>query len=324
MKIDVHAHIEVPEAAALVPATELKTPSKLSPESAAYQKAHNEAIRDQVLNPERIIADMDQMGLDRSVISISPAQFFYQLDGKLGLQVARKQNERIAAIVAQFPGKFYGAASVPLQDVPVAVAELERSVVELKLEGVEIGSNVRGLYPGDPALLPFFEKVRALDVPVFIHPYNVAGAERLVDYYFPNLIGNPLDTTIAAAHLILSGIFEKLPGLKIVLAHAGGHLPYIIGRIEHGWKVRPECKKNLQRSPVEYLNAFYYDTIAHGKEALAFLISRVGADKVVFGTDHPYDMGDENPLATLAAVPGLTEAQKALISGENAVALMGR
>lgn len=324
MKIDVHCHIEVPEAAALVPESERKTPSKLSPESAAYQKAHNEAIRDQVLNPERILADMTGMGLDRSVLSISPAQFFYQLEGPLAIQVARVQNDRLAAIVAGHPDKFYGAASVPLQDIPLAVAELERSVVELKHQGVEIASNVRGRYLGDPAFLPFFEKVRELNVPVFIHPYNVAGAERLVDYYFPNLIGNPLDTTIAAAHLILSGIFEKLPGLKIVLGHAGGHLPYIIGRIEHGWKVRPECRKSLQRSPVEYLAAFYYDTIAHGSEALRYLITRVGAERVLIGTDHPYDMGDADPLATLGEVPGLSERERALIAGENAVALLSR
>lgn len=323
MNIDVHCHIEIPEAASLVPPEERGTPSPLSPESAAYQKAHNEAIRQQVRDPRRKIADLDAMGLDMAVLSISPAQFFYNLEGEKGLEVCRLQNDRIAAIVKEYPDRFVGVASVPLQDGGSAAAELERAVKELGLRGVEIGSNVRGRYLGDEGFFPFFQKARELDVPVFIHPCNVAGAERMGDYYFPNLIGNPLDTTITAAHLLLGGIFERLPGVKIVLAHAGGQLPYIIGRIAHGWKVRPECRKALSRSPVEYLGEFYYDTIAHGREALAFLVSRVGAGRVVLGTDHPYDMGDGDPLGTLGALTELTPEERNLIAGRNAASLLG-
>jgi len=324
MKIDVHSHIEVPDAAALVPPMDEAAPSLLSAESAAYQKTHNAAIREQIRNPERKIADMKAMGLDLSVLSITPGQFFYHLDGALAVQVARTQNDRIAEVVGQYPQKFIGAATVPLQNVEAAVAELERSVVELKLQGVEIGSNVRGRYLGDPIFLPFFEKASALDVPVFIHPCNVAGAEKMTDFYFPNLIGNPLDTTISAASLILFGVFDRFPGLKIVLAHAGGHLPYIIGRIAHGWKVRPECRKAIQRSPAEYLGEFYFDTIAHGPEALKFLISRVGAARVLLGTDHPYDMGDMDPLGSLGAVTGLSPKEREMVAGGNAVSLLNR
>ena len=324
MKIDIHSHIEIPDAAALLPAGHEATPSPLSAESAAYQKTHNEAVREQIRNPERKIADTKDMGLDLAVLSITPSQFFYHADGELAMRVARAQNDHIATIVGQYPQKFIGVATVPLQNVNAAVAELQRSVVELKLQGVEIGSNIRGRYLGDPLFLPFFEKARALNVPIFIHPCNVAGAEKMTDFYFPNLIGNPLDTTISAASMILSGIFDRFPGAKIVLEHAGGHLPYIIGRIAHGWKVRPECRKFIQRSPTEYLGEFYFDTIAHSPEALKFLISRVGAARVLIGTDHPYDMGDMDPLGSLAAVPGLSPKEKEMIAGGNAVSLLSR
>lgn len=324
MKIDIHSHIEIPDAAALLPPGHEVTPSPLSAESAAYQKRHNEAIRDQILNPERKIADMKEMGLDMTVLSITPSQFFYNADGPLAVRVARAQNDYIAALVGRYPQKFTGVASVPMQNVNAAIAELERSVVELKLQGVEVGSNIRGRYLGDPAFLPFFEKARALNVPVLIHPCNVAGAERMTDFYLPNLIGNPLDTTITAASLIFSGIFDRFPGVKILLEHAGGHLPYIIGRMDHGWKVRPECRKFIQRSPAEYLGEFYFDTIAHGPEALKFLISRVGAARVLIGTDHPYDMGDMDPLGSLVAVTGLSPKEREMIAGGNAVSLLSR
>jgi len=324
VNIDIHSHIEIPAAAALLPAGHETTNSPLSAESAAYQKTHNEAIRDQILNPKRKIADMDGMGLDITVLSITPSQFFYHADGEAAVRVARAQNDHIAALVGEYPQRFFGVASVPMQNVNAAVEELERSVVELKLRGVEVGSNIRGRYLGDQGFLPFFEKAMALNVPVLIHPCNIAGAERMTDFYLPNLIGNPLDTTITAASLIFSGIFDRFPGVKILLEHAGGHLPYIIGRMDHGWKVRPECRKYIQRSPADYLGEFYFDTIAHGPEALGFLISRVGAARVLIGTDHPYDMGDMDPLGSLAAVTRLSTKDKEMISGGNALTLLNR
>jgi aminocarboxymuconate-semialdehyde decarboxylase len=322
MKIDIHSHIEVPEATDLLPVKTDDMPSLLTGESAAHQKAHHLAIRDQIRNPERKLADMRKMGVDLSVISITPSEFYYHLEGDLALKVARTQNEGISAFVRRFPDKFVGVAAVPLQNPAAAAAELERAVVELKLKGVEVGSNIQGRYLGDPSFLPFFEKARALDVPIFIHPHAVAGADRLQDYYLTNLIGNPLDTTVTAAHLIFAGVFDRFPGLKIVLSHAGGYLPYIIGRFEHGWEVRPECRKSIRRSPVEYLKEFYFDTITHGRDALRYLISTVGADRVVLGTDHPYDMADMDPVRSLNAVPGLTAGEKEKIAGGNALSLL--
>ena len=321
MKIDMHSHIEIADAVDLMPEKPKPLSSPLSPKSAALQLALTAALEQQLNNPQKKIEDMEKMKVDLSVLSIAPPHFFYHLEGKLAADVSRRQNERIAAVVQKYPKKFAGMATVPMQNAQAAVAELEWAVGQLKLTGVEIGSNIRGRYLGDPIFVPFFEKARGLDVPVFIHPQNVAGADRMKDYYFPNLVGNPLDTTLTAGHLIFSGIFDRFPGIKIVLSHAGGHLPYIIGRMGHGFKVRPECQEGIKKSPVEYLSQFYFDTISHGPEALRFLISRVGADRVLLGTDYPYDMGDMDPLSSLEAVPGLSTAEREKIAGKNAVSL---
>jgi len=320
MIIDMHSHVEIPEAVELLPEKPKAPPSPLSVKSAAYQERLLATLKEQLHNPEKRIADMEKAGIDMTIISISPPQFFYTIEGNLAIAVSRKQNDHIAAIVSKYPKKFLGMATVPLQNVEAAVSELERAVRTLKLKGVHIGSNVRGTYLGDARFLPFFEKAAALDVPVFIHPLNVAGAERMKDFYFPNLIGNPLDTTITGGHLIFSGIFDRLPGLKIILAHAGGMLPYNIDRWDHGFRVRPECQEFIHKSPLEYLKKFYYDTISHGPQTLRFLISRVGADRIVMATDYPYDMGDLNPLASIKAA-NLTAEEREKIVSKNAIAL---
>jgi aminocarboxymuconate-semialdehyde decarboxylase len=247
-------------------------------------------------------------------------QFFYDLEGDLAVAVARKQNDRIAATVQKHPKRFLGMATVPLQNPEASAKEIERAVRELKMKGVQIGSNVRGRYLGEERFLPFFEKVAELDVPIFIHPGNVAAADRMKFFYFNNLIGNPLDTTITAGQMIFSGLFDRYPDLKIVLAHAGGMLPWNIDRWGHGYAVRPECREVIKKSPVEYMKNFYYDTITHGPETLRFLISRVGIGRVVMATDYPYDMGDLTPLKSLEAAK-LTSRQTEKVASTNAKAL---
>ena len=275
------------------------------------------SIGPKLRSPEKKIADLNTMGLDMTILSIAPTQFFYSLEGNLASPVCVLQNDRIASIVHTYPDRFAGMATVPLQDVPAALRELRRIIEELELSGVEIGSNVNGRPLGDPIYLPFFEKVRELDVPIYIHPHNPAGLDRLRDYYFMNVIGFPLETTLTAGSLIFSGMLDRVPGLKIILAHGGGYLPYLIGRMDHAFKTRPECR-DIRKPPSEYLKTFYYDTVTHGPSQLQFLLSIVGADHVVIGTDYPYDMGDLQPLETLHAVDGLTPEDEAKITGINA------
>ena len=317
-KIDMHSHIEIPEAVDLLPE---KPADPFAPppgtKAAAYTQNMMNRIAPQLRDPVRRIGDLEEMGLDMAVLSIAPQQFFYSVQGESVLKVYRFQNDRMASIVQKYPKKFRGLANVPLQNVAAAVKELERAVLELKLAGVEIGSNVNGKLLGDPSFLPFFEQARALDIPVYIHPTHPTGMERMRDYYFMNVIGLPLDSTLTAGSLIFSGTFDRLPGLKILLSHAGGYLPYIIGRMDHAWKTRPECD-GIQKSPVEYMKMFYYDTITHGSNGLQFLISTVGTEHVLLGTDYPYDMGDLKPLQSINAVKGLSARDKDRIRGKNA------
>jgi aminocarboxymuconate-semialdehyde decarboxylase len=322
MKIDIHSHIEIAECFDRVSRGQGRASAHhLSTESAAINERMYAGIRAQLRDPGKKIADMEKFGVDRAILSPAPFAFLYNLDKNLAGEIAHLQNDRIAALVQEYPAKFGGLAALPLQDVDASVAELDHAIRDLHLHGVEIGSNVCGRYLGHPDFSPIFEKAQALDVPIFIHPHNVAGSERMGDYYFINLIGNPLETTLNAAHLIFSGTLDRFPAIQIVLAHAGGQLPYISGRLEQGFKVRPECQRKIQRSPIDYMKRFYFDTIAHSPEVLRFLISAVGADQVLMGTDYPFDMADPNPLRTIDAVPGLTPEERKKIFGGNALAL---
>jgi aminocarboxymuconate-semialdehyde decarboxylase len=156
---------------------------------------------------------------------------------------------------------------------------------------------------------------------MFIHPHHVAGMDRLQEFYLSNLIGNPLDTTIASANLIFSGVLDKYPNLKVILAHGGGQLPYIFGRLEHGYQVRPECRDFIHKSPRQFLGNFYFDILTHSDEALRYLVSLVGSDHVLLGTDYPYDMGDNEPVETVLRLTGIAESDRQRILRDNAVVL---
>jgi aminocarboxymuconate-semialdehyde decarboxylase len=183
---------------------------------------------------------------------------------------------------------------------------------------VEILSNVDGRDLDAPQLIPFFKAVEALDVPIFIHPSKVAGVDRMKKYYLDNLVGIPLDTTLAAAHLVFGGVLEKCPNVKFCLSHGGGYVPYQRGRWEHGYEVRPEGKAVIQKLPSHYIPLLYFDTITHFLPALEYLVSSVGADRVVMGTDYPYDMGDATPVATVKSLKKVSAEDKKKILGGNA------
>jgi aminocarboxymuconate-semialdehyde decarboxylase len=186
------------------------------------------------------------------------------------------------------------------------------------LKGVEIGTHVNGVYPGDARFRPFWEVCQALDAFVFIHPVEGGGRAELRDYYMWNVIGNPLETTIAAGHLILSGVMDTYPHLKILLAHGGGALPYLHGRLDRGFERRQEINKVISRRPTEYIKQFYFDTITHDPVVLHNLVKFVGADHVLLGSDYPFDMGNENP-AKLVGFAGLgTDAEVAILGGNAA------
>jgi aminocarboxymuconate-semialdehyde decarboxylase len=242
----------------------------------------------------------------------------------MGTQLARAQNERLAEVVAQHPDRFVALGTVPLQDTSLAIAELEHCVRKLGMRGVEINPSVKGMDLTDArlGLDRFFAAVQALDVIIFMHPIGFTHGERLVDHYFSNIIGNPLETTVATSHLIFDGVMERHPKLKIVLPHAGGYLAHYWARMDHAYKARPDTHGQMKRKPSSYLEKFYFDTITFDHGMLAHLIARFGADHVLLGTDYPYDMGMERPIDFIGGVKGLSQAEVAAIAGGNAARLL--
>ena len=280
-------------------------------------------IRDALRNPQRKISDMEEKRIGMHILSSTPFAFFYEVENDLAVELARFHNDRLSEMVRKHPGRFAAMATLPMQVPEEAVKELERAVNKLDLRGVEIGSNVNKRELGDEIFWPIYKAMEAMNMPMFVHPHHVAGLDRLMDYYLNNLIGNPLDTTIAATRLIFSGTIEKFPRLKIILAHGGGQFPFIFGRIEHGYKVRPEPKERVHQSPRAFLNNFYFDTITHNPDALRYLIGFAGSDHVLMGSDYPYDMGDDNPVQTVLSLSGIEEEDRCKILQENAISLFG-
>jgi aminocarboxymuconate-semialdehyde decarboxylase len=269
------------------------------------------------------VEGMDRKGIDISVISPTPFIFFYWLADDVAFAASRVINDGIARMAAARPDRLRGMATLPMQNADAAVAELERVVREYGFRAVELGCTVESRQLSEARFRPVLKRAQELGVFIFAHPHFVGGVKAPLDcYYLANLVGHPLDTVVMAAHLMFSGTLDELPGLKIVLAHGGGYLPYQIGRLAHGYDVRKEPRERCATSPLALLRRFYCDALTHDAAALRFLIERVGADRVVIGTDAPYDMGEEHPLAMLDALPGLSAEQRSRILGLNALQLL--
>jgi aminocarboxymuconate-semialdehyde decarboxylase len=273
---------------------------------------------------EQRLKDMDRTGIDVQAVCPAPQQFFYFTEADHGAQLAREVNEGIARLVAGTPDRFVGLGSVPLQDAELAVRELDHAVKNLGLRGVEICTNVNGKNLTDPALglEKFFARCEELGILLFLHPMGYTQADRLTNHYFNNVIGNPLDSTVAVSHLIFDGVMARCPKLKVLVAHGGGFVAHYWARMDHAWRARPDCRTVIRRPPSKYLEKFYFDTLTHDPLLLAHLIERFGADHVVLGTDYPYDMGEDDPLGLLAQVKRLPKAARDMIAGANAARLL--
>jgi aminocarboxymuconate-semialdehyde decarboxylase len=271
---------------------------------------------------EHRFADMDAAEVDMQVLSATPQSYLYDHEASLALACATIQNDQIAKLVAAYPDRFLGIATLPMQAPELAAAELRRAVRTLKLRGAMIGSNVMGRNLDHPDLEPLWAAASELDAMLLVHPVNVGAADRLRSYYLNNLIGNPLDTTIAAACLVFGGVMERHPKLKVCLVHGGGFVPYQAGRWAHGWHVRPEPKVNIKQSPEPWIDRFYYDTILHSQQNLEFLIGSAGPKRVLLGSDYPYDMGTGECVRQVRAL-SIPEADKATVLGGEAWSLMG-
>ena len=271
---------------------------------------------------ERRLQDMAASKVDVQVLSVCPQTFVYAQPPALAAAFARIQNEQLAKLVKAHPGHFLAIGTLPMQAPKLAADELRHAVSKLGLRGAQIGSNVAGKNLDDPELEPVWATAAELDAFILLHPINVAGVDRLSSYYLNNLIGNPLDTTIAAACLVFSGVLERHPSLKICLSHGGGFVPYQAGRFLHGWHVRKEPKNKLPKPPTESLGRFYFDTIVHSKDVLEFLVGNAGVDRVLLGSDYPFDMGMPDGVLQVRGLP-IPAGDQASILGGRAKALLG-
>jgi aminocarboxymuconate-semialdehyde decarboxylase len=269
------------------------------------------------------LKDMDRMGVDIQAVAPAPYHYFYFTEPAYGAELAREVNEGIANVVAQHPDRFVGMGSVPLQNGELAVQELEYCVKKLGLRGVEINTNVNGLNLTDPSLglEKFFAKANELGIVVFMHPLGYTQGDRLRNHYFNNVIGNPLETTVAVSHLIFDGVVARHPKIKFLAAHGGGFLAHYWARMDHAWKARPDTRTVIKKKPSSYLEKFYFDSITFDPRMLKQLIDRYGADHVMLGTDYPYDMGEDDPRGLIAGVNRLSAADRRLIEGGNAMKL---
>lgn len=327
-RVDVHSHVlprEMMEAIRGRPRDyQMRVEGSGEKEIFIRDDRHSTPVYAEFHDADAKVAGMDRKGIDISVLSVTPVVFFYWLDADAGLAASRLLNDGIARMVAVRPERLRGMATLPMQDPDAAVTELERVVREHGFRSVELGCRVRGELLAEPRFRPVLRRAQELGVFIFTHPY-VAGSlpPDLGCYYLGNLAGLPLDTVLMAAHLMFSGALDELPDLDIVLAHGGGFLPYQIGRLEHGYKVRKEARANTSSSPLRLLRRFYFDTLTHDLDALRFLVAKVGAERVTIGTDAPFDMAEEDPLAMINALPGLSARDRDRILGLNALKLLG-
>lgn len=269
------------------------------------------------------LKDMDKMGVDIQVVSPAPIQYFYFAEPALGAQISRDINESIAAVVAQRPDRFVGMGTIPLQDVDLAIQELEYAVNVLGLRGVEICTNVNGKNLTDPELKleKFFAKAESMGIVLFLHPMGFSQGERFVEHYFNNVMGNPLETSLALGHLIFDGVLARYPKLKILASHGGGYIASYWARMDHAWKAREDARTIIKKKPSSYLEKIYFDTITHDAQILGNLVDRYGAQRVMLGTDYPFDMGEDHPVKLVDSVRHLSAEERQLIKGGNAMKL---
>ncbi len=268
---------------------------------------------------ENRIEEMDRMGVDVQAVSPSPEHYFYFTPPEVGRETSRILNDHMAEAVAKHPDRLVGMGTVALQSAEMAVGEMRRCVKDLDIRAFEIGSYVAGRELSDESLRPFFAAAEEIGVVLFMHPLGFSHGQRLAEHYLDNLIGNPIEETIAISHLIFGGVLEQLPGLKLCVAHGGGFLPTYWGRMDHAYHAREDCRLHISRPPSSYLRQIWMDTLVFDKEQLEQLVRAHGADRLCLGTDYPFDMSEEDTLGFHAK---LSEEDQAKILGLNAAELL--
>lgn len=324
--IDIHSHILVPAAAEI--ARPLFRPEfdprvEYQPEeSTRYNVELRTSVADKFTDGAVRIADMDLQGVDMQVLSIAPPQYYYWLEAGMASHVAGIENERIAEMVNEAPDRFVGIATLPMNHPDRAVSEMRRVRSDLGFNGFEVNADVNGGDLDDRRYDPIWAAAEEMGMLVVLHPHGWTEPMRMDDYYLMNVVCMPLASTVAVSRMILGGVWERFPGLRMLVVHGGGYLPFYFARTDHAYRFRPEARRHISRLPSEYLHVLYFDTTVFRPEEVEYLVSEYGADRVLMGTDYPFDMGPTDPLAFLAKTH-LTEDEHRLIVGGNAARLLG-
>jgi len=326
--VDIHCHLNVPAGDQIIRAEIPNPPNPMKFMSQDSMQVNGKmfggGIGKKLNAVDERITDMDRLGVDVQAISPSPGQYYYYAPPELGRSAAQAVNDGIAAAVDRHSDRLVGMGTVPMQNTEMAVAELHRCVNELGLRGVEIGTYVANGEVGEELaadrLRPFFAAAEELGVLVFMHPLGFSHGHRLSEHYLDNIIGNPVEASIALSHLIFGGVLDSYPGLKLCVAHGGGYLPGYWGRMDHAYRAREDCRRHINKEPSSYLRQIWLDTLVFDKDQLASLVRTHGADKLCLGTDYPFDMAEPDPVGFHEQ---LDETDKARILGLNAAHLLG-
>ncbi|HUZ19121.1 MAG TPA: amidohydrolase family protein [Acidimicrobiales bacterium] len=325
--VDVHAHVAVPSLLAgegpdapWRPRVRLEDGRQVQVELAGRSV---DSIVAELSRIDVVVAEAAATGVDRLVVSPWVSMLPVTMDRGAAAELCRAHNEGLAAAVRGLPGRVDAFGAVPLQDASLAATVLAEARAA-GLVGVEIMPSAEGRWLGHPSFAPFWEAAESLGAPVFVHPSTRGlGMDVFNEYYLWNAVANPVETAIAASHLVMSGVLERHPGLIVVLAHGGGVLPSLAGRLDRAWRARPEARLMLREPPERSLKRLRFDTVTHDRTALAALVAAVGADHVLLGSDRPFDMGCDDPVGEVRAL-GLSPADEALVLGRNALAMLER
>jgi aminocarboxymuconate-semialdehyde decarboxylase len=326
--IDIHAHIMPHQATDLANGGEwhgytMQTGDGQNVLTRRGKEAH--LIPKMMFTPEQRLADMDSLGVDVHVLSTWTRLYNYELPTGDCLAIAKDCNDSLGQLIKQWPDRFMGLGTLPMQDVNAAITELDRSMTELGLKGAQINDHVNGLPMGEDDFLPFWKAVEEMGAVILFHQSesDTVVKYRSNNYHLNNTIGNLADRTVTYASLVYGGVMDKFPNLKICLSHGGGYTAFGAGRMDRGWQVRSEARATLAQPPSRYLSDFYYDCLTHSEDALRFLIDTVGIDQVVMGSDWPFDMAVDSPIEWLNGMSSITQDERDAIIKTNLAELLG-
>lgn len=328
--VDTHAHVGVPDAETLArnhPDYEMQRASAAlryqDPVTKAYMDAIGPVWAESLTNIDTRIAWMDERSISHQVLSVNPGQYYSWANRELAAELVQTINTHLASVAGGHPDRFLAVATVSMQHPDLAAQQLRHAVEDLGMVGAQIPTNAGGRDLSDPAFDDLWRTAHELDCALFIHPMGCPElTQRLAPSYLNNIVGQPLESTIALSHIVFSGVLDRFPDLRICTVHGGGYFPHYLGRPTHAYEVRPDSH-SMEHPPHYYLKNLWFDSVVHSPQVLNHLLDVVGVRRVVMGTDYPFDMGDESPSELLSELEGLTTEARSLISSDNAWALLG-